>query len=154
MKCEEVREQMLELITAEGQGAPEAADHLRSCEACASELQEMRKTMALLDEWEAPEPSPFFDTRLKARVREIQEQEVRPLWSLRWLRKPALAATIAAVLVIGGAGGYTWMRLHPAQNPTTSVSAVNDLQVLQQDQDMLNNFDALDDGDTPSDSAQ
>lgn len=152
MKCEEVREQMLELATAEG--TPEVAAHLQGCAGCAAELREMRKTMALLDEWQAPEPSPFFQTRLKARVREIQQEEARPAWSLQWLRKPALAATIAAVLVVGGAGGYTWMRMHPANRAVPSVSAVNDLQVLQQDQDMLNNFDALDDGDTPSDSAQ
>ena len=30
----------------------------------------MRATMALLDTWKAPEPSPYFMTRLGARLRE------------------------------------------------------------------------------------
>lgn len=155
MKCEKVREQMLELVTAEAQAAPEVGEHLQSCAACALELQEMRKTMLLLDEWQAPEPSPFFNTRLKARIREAEaEAAERSVWQLRWFRKPALAGALAAALFIAGAGSYTWVRMHPAHPVNADISAVNDLQVLQQDEDMLNNFDALDDGDSPSDSAQ
>lgn len=155
MNCDQIREQMLELMTAEGKAAPEVEAHLHSCAACATELREMRQTMSLLDEWEAPEASPFFNTRLKARIREAEEQEAqRSFFSLQWLRKPVLAVTTAAALVIGGAAGYTWVRMHPEQPAQVDVSAVNDLQVLQQDQEMLSDFDALDGGETVSDSAQ
>ena len=47
--------------------------------------------MALLDEWQAPEPSPYFDVRLNARLREERQSSLRdgctgcasPLWPLR-----------------------------------------------------------------------
>lgn len=156
MNCEKIREQMLELMTAEGKAAPEVEAHLHSCAECATELREMRKTMSLLDEWESPEPSPFFNTRLKARIREAETAEAsrHSFFSLQWLRKPVLAATAAAVLVIGGVGGYTWLQMQPAEPVQVNVSAVNDLQVLQQDQEMLSNFDALDGGEASGDSAQ
>ena len=34
------------------------------------ELASLQQTMGLLDEWQAPEPSPYFATRLQARMRE------------------------------------------------------------------------------------
>ena len=45
----------------------------------------MRKTMALLDEWESPEPSPYFLTRLRAHVKE--EREKAPVSMFGWLRQ-------------------------------------------------------------------
>src|SRR5919205_3959481 len=67
MTCKEVKEQFLDMTTASYTGAPAAEEHLRSCAACAGELASLRQTMALLDEWQAPEPSPYFNARLRAR---------------------------------------------------------------------------------------
>ena len=67
MNCHEVREEML--LMAPGENSPQAAAHVRDCEACASELASLRSTMALLDEWTAPEPSPYFDTKLRAHLK-------------------------------------------------------------------------------------
>ena len=64
---------------------PEVNEHLKSCADCAGKLEAFRQTMALLDEWKAPEPSPYFDVRLKARVREEIAQQ--PAGWLRWLRQ-------------------------------------------------------------------
>ena len=47
--------------------------HVAECERCQAELAELKATMDLLDEWEAPEPSPYFLTRLNARMREERE---------------------------------------------------------------------------------
>ena len=69
MKCDEIKELMLDAAMG-GEGVPGMNEHLLDCPACAGKLQEMRKTMALLDEWQAPEPSPYFDTRLAACIRE------------------------------------------------------------------------------------
>jgi len=49
--------------------------------------------MALLDEWQAPEPSPVFDTRLQARLREEQSRQPASWWA--WIRRPALAGALA-----------------------------------------------------------
>ena len=102
MKCENLREEFMEVVL----GGPETAslemqEHLRSCAACADELAAFRQTMTLLDEWQAPEPSPYFISRLQARLREESAAPVRN-W-LAWLRRPVVAAA-AAVLVAVGAG--------------------------------------------------
>ena len=70
MKCEEIRDLMLDVAAGAGEASPAMNEHLLGCDACADKFADMQKTMALLDEWQAPEPSPYFDTRLMARVRE------------------------------------------------------------------------------------
>src|SRR5690242_18093858 len=101
MNCHEVREEML--LMTPGDGSPQAAAHLRGCEACSKELASLRSTMALLDEWTAPEPSPYFDAKLRARLK----SEPEPTRGLqRWLPplagwKPAMAVALAAVMVVG-----------------------------------------------------
>ena len=67
--------------------------------------------MGLLDEWQAPEPSPYFSTRLQARMREeIAVARARD-W-LAWLRRPSLAA-VAAVLIAVGVG---LLEMNPLQS--------------------------------------
>ena len=117
------------------------ATHLRSCQECAEKFSEMQKTMALLDEWQAPEPSPFFDTRLKARLRE--EQAKAPAGWLSWIRRPAFAilATVVVALSIG-IGLYQ----HNSDNqPVQPGTAVSDLQQLDKNTDLYSDFDVLDD---------
>ncbi|MGD0179822.1 MAG: hypothetical protein ABSC15_08410, partial [Terriglobales bacterium] len=70
MKCNEVRELMPELAAGLDAATPEVNEHLETCTGCAGQLKEFRQTMALLDEWQVPEPSPYFDVRLRARLRE------------------------------------------------------------------------------------
>jgi hypothetical protein len=102
--------------------------------------------MALLDEWQAPEPSPYFDTRLHARLREEQAKQPASWWA--WLRRPALAGALALVAVVGitvversherGTDG-------PITIAATPGTAVGDLQALDKNDDMYANFDELDD---------
>jgi hypothetical protein len=121
---------------------------LQSCAECAGKLEEFRKTMALLDEWQAPEPSPYFDVRLQARLREEMAKPAAG-W-LHWIRRPALAVSLAAIMVIGislfhGDG--------IVRNPVTSATnvqvqpgtAVGDLQALDKNHDLYADFDMLDD---------
>ena len=63
MNCHDVKENLIELL-AEGPADPAVAAHVKECQSCAQELESLRSTMALMDEWEAPEPSPYFLTRL------------------------------------------------------------------------------------------
>ena len=70
MKCENLREQFIEAVLSGPEAAaPEVQEHLRSCAACRDELASFQKTMTLLDEWQAPQPSPYFSSRLHARLR-------------------------------------------------------------------------------------
>jgi hypothetical protein len=155
MKCEEIREQMFDLMTA-ATLAPEVRAHLDGCAACSAELESMKQTMLLLDEWQAPEPTPFFDTRLKALLREEKAKEAAKHVSvLDWFRKPALIAAAAVALVVG-AGVYAGIEnavRHPNDRIVAGDPAIRDLQTLDKDQDVINNFAALDDDPTNDDNS-
>ena len=145
MNCNDVRENLIELLT-EGQADPAVATHVKECGNCARELESLRKTMALLDEWEAPEPSPYFLTRLQAHVRE--EQGKQPEGWLAWVRKPWLATALATVLVIGS-GVYLMIEPPPNNSggpdkPPAVGTAVSDLESLDKNHDLYVNSDLLD----------
>jgi anti-sigma factor RsiW len=143
MQCTEFREHLFDLMAGEGV-APEVKAHFSACPACASELASMNKTMALLDEWKAPEDtSPYFMTRLRARVREEARKEVSTGW-LTWFRKPAIAVSMAALFLVSISlmnGGSD----NPAPVKPMTVSATNDVQYLDKNSDVLQNLELLDD---------
>jgi len=145
------------MLEAVGANPVEGLDeHLNACASCAQELKSMRQTMALLDEWEAPEPSPYFDSRLRARLREAAAE---PRSWLGWLRKPAIAFALALLMVVS----ITIFRNAPDHSDITKGSkppvtiqtgtAVSDLQELEHDGDMYANFDMLDDLGTEAETA-
>jgi hypothetical protein len=155
MKCEKIREQMFDLMTAEAPLASEVQMHLDGCRVCTAELASMKQTMSLMDEWEAPEPSPFFDTRLQALLREEKAKAAEKKVSIfDWIRKPVLAAAAAVALVVG-AGVYGALQLKPKHQDQVIASdpAIHDLQTLDKDQDVINNFAALDDDPTNDDQS-
>lgn len=157
MKCEQLRDELLDLAAGRATVSAEAQAHLEACEKCARELASLRQTMNLLDEWQAPEPSPYFDQRLKARVRE-ESAKAAPAW-LEWLRKPALAAVFAGLLVAAvalfreGAPPEQLVQTQPPPSVAAVVvsaqpgTAVSDLQDLDRNQDLYANFDWLDEMD-------
>jgi anti-sigma factor RsiW len=141
MNCNEVRENLIELMTpGQGQAAPAVSAHVSQCSACAQELESLRKTMALLDEWEAPEPSPYFMTRMGAQVRAEREKKTSAR-IFDWLRRPALAVSLATVLVVGG---ITYQILRPVAGTTGPGTAVGDLEALEKNHDLYVNSDLLD----------
>jgi predicted anti-sigma-YlaC factor YlaD len=151
MKCDEIKEMMLDVAAGAGEATPGLNEHLLQCTACAGKLEEMRKTMALLDEWQAPEPTPYFDTRLAARMREEWAKPVPAGW-LSWFRAPALAASMALILML--AGGLRWYGGSVSAPPVAQISAppgtaVGDLQALDKNEDLYANFDVLDDLQAP-----
>ena len=152
--CKNVRENLMDAL-AEEQTSPEVLAHLRECGTCSAELDGLRKTMTLLDEWEAPEPSPYFLTRVKAHAREEQQKAPAHAGPLSWFRKPVLAATFAAVLAAGG----VVLRLSVFENepPATPQvgTAVADIEQLDKNADVLVNTDLIDElSGAPSDDVQ
>src|SRR5258708_12761032 len=111
MNCKQIDELLPDLAAGMNASTPEVEIHIASCNDCAAPLRALQKTMALLDEWQAPEPSPYFDTRLRARLR---EEMARPAagW-VSWMRRPAWAMFLAAVVFAGalaiGIGGKSYL---------------------------------------------
>ncbi len=144
MSCNELRDQLVD-VACGTEASAEVSKHVESCVACATTLNELRKTMALLDEWQAPEPSPYFDVRLQARLRE-EQQKARASW-LDWFRKPVLGAAAALLL----AAGVVLIQTHDGtvapqnQGPNyVAGTPAGDLHFLDKNSDVLQDFDALD----------
>ena len=126
--------------------------HVRQCSHCREELAELKATMALLDTWEGPEPSPYFLTRLDARLRE--EREAAPAGWFDRLRarlaygpsmhiRPLAAMAMTLMLLVGGGtylGVTNWDQ--PANQPG-QAAVVGDLQTLDSNAQLLDQMEAL-----------
>lgn len=153
MNCKQVRELLPDLAAGMDKGMQDVQTHIASCSTCAAKLQGFRQTMALLDQWQAPEPGPYFDTRLGARIREELERPTAG-W-MHWLRRPAVGISLAAIVVAGGLAIGNRDVLFPGNEelaiviPVPSVpaepgTAVGDLQALERNHDLYADFDMLD----------
>jgi anti-sigma factor RsiW len=156
MKCNEIREMMPDLAAGLSAATPEINQHLQGCTDCEAKLNAFRQTMALLDEWQAPEPSQYFDTRFQARLRE--EKAKQPAGWRAWLRRPVLAGALALVAVVGVTVYERGDIGRATDGPTTVAAvpgtAVGDLQALDKNDDLYANFDELDDLQVQSDVNQ
>jgi anti-sigma factor RsiW len=152
MKCGKIREEWMEALLGGEELANSAVqDHLATCTTCAEEVSALRRTMTLLDEWQAPEPSPYFSTRLRARMREDHVRESVSWWS--WVRRPAVATAGVGLIALGvGLLGGVHLKRPPSvaeNNPPAVVStAATDLLYLDNHADLFADFDALDDDQT------
>jgi anti-sigma factor RsiW len=151
MKCDKIREELMEAVLSGPEAASlEVREHLRNCAACAEELASFRRTMALLDEWQTPEPSPYFSSRIRARARE--EAAAQPSGWLAWLRRPVVAA--AAMVLVGIGVSLLEVGNFPDRNTvatndggvrvTSQGNGVSDLQYLDKNAELFSEFDALD----------
>jgi predicted anti-sigma-YlaC factor YlaD len=147
MKCEEIRERVLDVAAGLSEPTKEESNHLASCAACAEQWKAIRSTMSLLDEWQVPEPSPYFDVRLQARLRE-EMAKPQAGW-LHWFRRPVLAAALTVIMGVGI--GLFFMNGNGRVPPPVSTadsgpgSAVGDLQTLEKNDEMYADFELLDD---------
>ncbi len=151
MDCKHVREYLFDVEAGQAPAAVEA--HVRSCEACAAELASLRKTMSVLDGWSVPEPTPYFDTRLRVRLHEQAKARVS-WWAV--VRRPAMALAFTLIVAIG-VSIQRGRPVHTAANHANNGSdgkivavaaqpgtAVGDLQALDKDHDLLANIELLD----------
>ena len=154
-KCEQIRGQFLDGLTAD------AKAHLDQCAECARAWIAFEQTLKTLDAWQAPEPSPFFQTRLRARLEEIKAEEaarggnVFTILRRRWFGVPVWRPAMVAVLTVAFAVG-TSLYFQPEKDSTGSRnviqttepqkgSAVGDLQALEKHQDAVSDLELLDD---------
>ncbi len=162
MNCTQIRELLPELAAGMGVDTAQAeiSQHVATCSECSTHLREWQKTMALLEEWQAPEPSPYFETRMQARLR---EEMARPAagW-FRWMR-PAWRSAMSSAMTLSMAGlllaGALVVGNRSYFEETASISttppsvglpvqpgtAVGDLQALANNDELYADFDVLDD---------
>ena len=111
--------------------------------------------MALLDEWKAPEPNPYFHTRLQVRMREEREAAPTSWLSQRLARlragfaygpgqrtRPLAAMALTVVLLVGGGVYLKITNWNPAPR-STGQAVVHDLQTLDKNAAVLDQMEAL-----------
>jgi len=149
--CNEIRERMPDVAAGFNALTTDESQHLAGCAGCAEQLKSMRATMALMDEWQAPEPSPYFDVRLQARLRE-EMAKPQAGW-LQWFRRPMLAAALTVMLGVGVGLFVTKNTGRPPVAVATPErgTAVGDLQDMEQNHDLYADYEVLDDLDVAQD---
>jgi hypothetical protein len=153
--CNEIRERMPDVAAGFNAFNSDESQHLANCAGCAEQLKSMRATMALMDEWQAPEPSPYFDVRLQARLREEMAKPAAG-W-LQWFRRPVLAAALTVVMGVGVGLFVTHTGRTPVEQADATPArgtAVADLQDMEQNHDLYADYEVLDDLDVAQKDAQ
>jgi hypothetical protein len=126
--------------------------HVDACEHCRAELAELRATMALLDTWEGPEPSPYFVTRLDARMREQRAAEpagwfarlrARFVYGPRTHVRPLAAIAFTVMLLVGGGTYLGVTDWDQTANPPGQAAVVHDLQTLDSNAQLLDQLESL-----------
>jgi len=154
--CKMVDEKRADLLLDPHAVPAKVQAHVAECGDCQGELAKLQAAMQLLDTWEVPEPSPYFLTRLGARMRE--EREAAPAG---WLAgtfariragiaygpglhvRPLAAMALTFVLLLGGGtylGVTDWMQ--PLQ-PSPQAAVVHDLQTLDSNAQVLDQMEDL-----------
>jgi anti-sigma factor RsiW len=160
MTCRNMEANIADVLFSPEKVSAAVLSHVKQCPDCSRELAELRSTMELMEDWKAPAPSPFFDTRLQARLRE--ERDAPPAGWLERLRarvlfgtnvhlRPVMATALTVVLAIGGASYAGFVGFDDRQ-PTSAT--VRDLQSLDSNHQLFQQIDSLDqdddDGQVPS----
>ena len=158
MNCHDVKSKMPDLLfDADSMIAEESVNeairqHLAACAECRAELDEMRATISMLDAWEAPEPNPYFLTRLNARLEEerqaapaswFENLRARLLYGTRHPLRPVAAMALTVVVLLGGGAylGFNQWEQSAPQPPQTAV--VHDLQSLDSNAQLLDQLETL-----------
>jgi hypothetical protein len=151
MTCPEIKHNLAEVVYESRPLPDEMRNHLAKCAGCTAELAEMEATWKLLDEWQAPEPSAFFDAKLYARLR--TEQATAPaslferakawlLYSTNLQMRQLAAGALAMVLAVGG-GTFALLDHETPAAPQTSAT-VRDLQSYDGNAQLFQQLNALD----------
>jgi hypothetical protein len=150
--CAEMDEKLATLLLDPEAAPAEVLNHLEGCDGCRRELDGLRAAMALLEQWEAPEPNPYFLTRLEARLREERAAEPVGWFGQLWASvtgagtphlRPLAAMTMTFLLLVGG-GAY--LGVTDWDQPTAApqqTAVVHDLQTMDSNAQLLDQLEAL-----------
>ncbi|MGC9159124.1 MAG: hypothetical protein ACP5FH_09040 [Terracidiphilus sp.] len=156
LSCRGKNSKLEELLLDPSAASAAARACLENCPDCRQELEDLRATLALLDGWELPEPSPYFLTRLNARLRE--EREAAPSGWLQGAMArlhahfvdrpqihyyPLAAMALTVVLLLGGG---TYLDLTNWEQPPATpeqAAVVHDLQTMDNNAQLLDQLEVI-----------
>ena len=163
--CTGMNEKLADLLLDPQAVPAKVQTHVGECEHCQTELAELQATMALLDTWQAPEPSPYFLTRMNARIREEREAAPTGWFASRFAglrarfaygavaRTRPLAAMALTVMLLLGGGAYLGVTdwNHPVQAPSSDTAVVHDLQLMDSNAQLLDQLESISDNNQDGD---
>jgi len=158
MICRMTKENLENLLLDREKVPVKVRKHVEDCAECSQELAALESTMLALDAWEAPEPSPFFESRMAARLRAerdappagfFERLRARLLYSSNMHLRPVAAGALALLLLIGGG---TYVGVMTTNQPSSPSAAVRDLQSLDENSQVFQQLNTLDQQDDDSDS--
>ncbi len=149
--CRTKEAELAGLLLEPESATAEIRSHVDACPGCRQELESLRATMGLMDTWAAPEPNPYFMTRLRERLGEapplgwFARLRTSFVYGMRPHRRPFATMALSVALLIGG-GAYlglsNWMQ--PAQH-SVDEAVVDDLQTLDNNAQVLDVLESLSD---------
>jgi len=152
-KCTAMDEKLADLLLDPEAAPAKVKTHVAKCASCQKELEELRATMSVMDTWMTPEPSPYFMTRLNARMRE--EREAPPQGWFQRLRariaygppmhaRPLAAMALTVMLLVGGGAYLGISNVEQVQlKPSPEAAVVHDLQTLDSNAQVLDQLEML-----------
>lgn len=154
--CNTVHAQLEDLFLEPEAVSAEVRSHAASCPACSVELAALKGTLELLDNWQAPEPNPYFLTRMEARLREERAAEpagwfarLRARFGSDWggglqsHTRPLAAMTLTVVLLLGGGAYLDLTDWNHAPQPDKSTAVVSDLENMDSNAQLLDRLESL-----------
>lgn len=147
MNCEHIESQLIAYLDgrASVRERREVDQHLATCAVCRARVEGVRGVWKVLDETPAPEPSAWFDARLRQR---IAAEPPPGIWMrlAAWLPQPRLALASLALLAVG-----FWVATAP-RPPITAQLVPNSVAVSEEqnfrvikNMQVLENYDVLKD---------
>lgn len=152
--CAGMEPKLAEMLFNQAAAPARVKEHVDTCEGCRAEFDALRRTMATLDAWSAPEPNPYFMTRFEARLREeknapragwLQRMKTRWLYGPQMQARPLAAMALTLCVLVGGGSylNYYWEQ-PPVQPHQTNAYVVQDLQTLDSNAQLLDQLESID----------
>ena len=160
MICQLTKANLENLLLDPEKVSVEVRKHVEDCPECRQEVAALESTMLVLDAWEAPEPSPFFEARMAARLRAerdappagfFERLRARMLYSSNLHLRTVAAGALVLLLLIGGG---TYVGVMSTNQPSNPSATVRDLQSLDENSEVFQQLNTLDQQDDDSDSGQ
>ena len=155
MICPKVKANLADLLLDPESVSAEVRGHVKDCAECSRELASLQATIGLMEDWQAPEPSQYFDSRLAVRLRE--EQRAEPAGMLERMRarflfgnhmhlRPIAVGALALLIIIGGGTYADLMSSHSGTSSKISAT-VEDLKSLDDNAQVFQQLNSLDQDD-------